>query len=196
MAKYDRLSWISTKNSYQEEWAKRYLTKRQILPKQGRNYPDELATWVHTSSAHQFLLELPCNAASREIIKEMKAAWGQVIRRKSAKSNGTRGFNYELNKVVHEQLKHLAKSQKLSVTSTIEALVTFQYAENSKRILREREQIRESQEKRKAERIQKEKKRPGEAFFKAFYDDASENAARLEREVEELKCLIKQNNEK
>ncbi|SUD31777.1 Uncharacterised protein [Pseudomonas fluorescens] len=106
------LAWIAKGDPAQHEWALRYLYKKQIDVSQLKSYTD-LASWVPSMLGA---------SERREFINKMRSAWAQKKFR--GRSNGKKAYSFVLTASAKKQLDELAKGQGLSVTGTLEKLIS------------------------------------------------------------------------
>ncbi|PSU12313.1 hypothetical protein C9J03_09745 [Photobacterium gaetbulicola] len=183
-----RKSWINTNDQAQEIWARKYLIKKQAEMTSSGDGLTASQKWDSQQPALNFLhsLEQRTNCeASSVLLKKMKAAWDQQVRKSQAKK--TRPVYISLKS--SNQLKLLAKANGQTLVTTMEGLIFGQYQEH--RLLIEQEKEQRNRDK---QLIKKLENKINNINNENFY--LKEEIDTYLRKISHLKCELKTNQKK
>ncbi|WP_447471753.1 hypothetical protein [Vibrio harveyi] len=115
-----RLDWIDPKNPEQASWICTYLKARNLGSDKAdiEGFIDPVGEFIKAAS------EFPENAYTRELMRNMKAAWKQWEKReKNRTSKKISEGAYTISLAARKELEKLAKQKKTSFSKVIESLL-------------------------------------------------------------------------
>ncbi|MGR5144844.1 hypothetical protein ACQKPX_24700, partial [Photobacterium sp. DNB23_23_1] len=127
-------SWIDTNSQAQEIWARKYLIKKKAELTSSGDGLVASNRWRGQMPALVFLTSLEQNTKcehSSLLLKKMKAAWDQQVRKSKAKK--TRPVYISIKS--SNQLQQLAKANKQTQVMAMEALIASHYATHKNEVI-------------------------------------------------------------
>lgn len=137
-------SWINPNDRTQEEWARKYLLKKQLYMTSSIEGSDASKAW-QGNSALEFLRSLEARSwdeAAIILLKKMKAAWTQQIR----KNHSSKTIQVHISLSHSKQLNSLAKAAGITRGIAMEMLISNNYEGLMRSITMEKDTNRRNRE--------------------------------------------------